>query len=32
MWVTLEQQQATPRSRPSAEVVLHKAPDQQAAR
>jgi anti-sigma-K factor RskA len=32
MWVTLEAQGAPPRSRPSNEVVLHKAPDQQAAR
>jgi hypothetical protein len=32
MWVTLEQQQAVPRSRPSNEVILQKAPDHQAAR
>ncbi|HLF78592.1 MAG TPA: anti-sigma factor [Dehalococcoidia bacterium] len=32
MWVTLEQQQAQRRDKPSPEVVLQKAPEQQAAR
>jgi hypothetical protein len=32
MWVTLEQQQAQPRSRPSNDVVLQRSPESQAAR
>jgi hypothetical protein len=32
MWVTLEQQLGPSRSRPSAEVILQRAPDNQAAR